>query len=175
MADSIRAAVKLIADFNQGMASADALRRCHALDDQGLYWSEESTVYNNLADYAELARELATPVQPRENFYGPRELARPIDLRGRDYVMPDRMRIGGVSGWLRAVPIAAVARIEVSRHLYPGVSAHLMRSPRRRIGSSGRIGRAVPDGDLKESEYTQLPLYAVAPITSEASHTARPH
>jgi mandelate racemase len=44
-----------------------------------------------------------------------------------DYVMPDLMRIGGVSGWLRAAPIAAAMGIEVSTHLYPEVSAHLMR------------------------------------------------
>jgi mandelate racemase len=37
------------------------------------------------------------------------------------------MRIGGVSGWLRAVPIAAAAGVEVSTHLYPELSAHLMR------------------------------------------------
>ena len=37
------------------------------------------------------------------------------------------MRIGGVSGWLRSAPIAAAAGIQVSTHLYPEVSAHLMR------------------------------------------------
>ena len=41
--------------------------------------------------------------------------------------MPDLMRIGGVSGWLRAAPIAAAAGIQVSTHLYPEVAAHLMR------------------------------------------------
>jgi mandelate racemase len=48
-------------------------------------------------------------------------------MQAGDYVMPDMMRIGGVSGWLRSVPIAAAAGIEVSTHLYPEVSAHLMR------------------------------------------------
>ncbi len=41
--------------------------------------------------------------------------------------MPDLMRIGGVSGWLRAVPIAAALGIEGSTHLYPEVRGHLMR------------------------------------------------
>ena len=44
-----------------------------------------------------------------------------------DYVMPDLMRIGGVSGWLRSAPIAAAAGVQVSTHLYPEVAAHLMR------------------------------------------------
>ena len=41
--------------------------------------------------------------------------------------MPDLMRIGGVSGWLRAAPIAAAAGVPISTHLYPEFSAHLMR------------------------------------------------
>ena len=39
----------------------------------------------------------------------------------------DLMRIGGVSGWLRAAPIASALGVAVSTHLYPEVCAHLMR------------------------------------------------
>ena len=72
-------------------------------------------------------------VLPTESGSG---LARAINDRGAhdalaaeacDYVMPDLMRIGGVSGWLRAAPVAAAAGIQVSTHLYPEVAAHLMR------------------------------------------------
>ena len=63
--------ILLMVDFNQGLSLGDALHRCHALDDQGLYWFEEPIVYDNLAGYAQLARELRTPVQLGENFYGP--------------------------------------------------------------------------------------------------------
>ncbi len=45
-------------DFNQGLSFGDALHRCHALDEQGLYWFEEPIAYNNLAGFAQLAREL---------------------------------------------------------------------------------------------------------------------
>ena len=41
--------------------------------------------------------------------------------------MPDFMRIGGVTGWLRAAAIAGAAGIPVSTHLYPEVAAHVMR------------------------------------------------
>jgi mandelate racemase len=129
--EAVRAAVgtdvKLMVDFNQGLTLGDALHRCHALDDMGLYWFEEPTTYNNLDGYAQLARELRTPIQLGENFYGPRELWRAIELAAGDYVMPDLMRIGGISGWLNAVPIAAAKGIEVSTHLYPEVAAHLLR------------------------------------------------
>ena len=119
--------VKLMVDFNQGLTLGDALHRCHALDDQGLYWFEEPIAYDNLAGYAQLMRELKTPVQLGENFYGPRSVFQAIRERAGDYVMLDLMRIGGVTGWLRAAAIAGAAGIEVSTHLYPEVAAHLMR------------------------------------------------
>jgi mandelate racemase len=119
--------IKLMVDFNQGLSLGDALLRCHALDDQNLYWFEEPIVYNNLVGCAQLARELKTPVQLGENFYGPRGLFEALRSGACDYVMPDLMRIGGVSGWLHAAPIAAAAGIQVSSHLYPEVAAHLMR------------------------------------------------
>jgi mandelate racemase len=119
--------VKLMVDFNQGMSLGDALHRCQKLDDEGLYWFEEPLAYNNLEGYALLARKLKTPVQLGENFYGPRELHRALSMQAGHYVMPDLMRIGGISGWLRAAPIAAALGVEVSTHLYPEVAGHLMR------------------------------------------------
>ena len=44
-----------------------------------------------------------------------------------DWTIPDLMRIGGVSGWLRAAAITGAAGIPMSTHLYPEVAAHLMR------------------------------------------------
>ncbi len=43
-----------------------------------------------------------------------------------DYVMPDAARIGGVSGWIQAAGIAAAHGIEMSSHLLPEISAHLL-------------------------------------------------
>jgi mandelate racemase len=103
------------------------LERCHAIDDLGLTWIEEPLVYDNLRGYAQLAQELKTPIQIGENFYGPRALYTALEMKACDYVMPDFMRIGGVTGWLRAAAIAGAAGIPVSTHLYPEVAAHVMR------------------------------------------------
>ncbi len=119
--------IKLMCDFNQGLNFSRALQLCHALDDQGLYWFEEPLVYDNISGMAELRRQLKTPLQIGENFYGPRALFMAIQSGASDLVMPDLMRIGGVTGWLRATAIAGGAGIPVSTHLYPEVSAHLMR------------------------------------------------
>jgi mandelate racemase len=46
-----------------------------------------------------------------------------------DYVMPDAERIGGVTGWMRAAALAQGAGVEMSSHLFPEVSCHLMAAP----------------------------------------------
>ncbi len=119
--------VKLMVDFNQGLDLADALERCHQIDDLGLAWIEEPIVYDNFDGFAQLAAELRTPLQIGENFYGPRDLHKALQMKACDLVMPDFMRIGGVTGWLRAAAIAGAAGIPVSTHLYPEVAAHVMR------------------------------------------------
>jgi mandelate racemase len=120
--------VSLMVDFNQGLNLAEALERCHAIDDYGLAWIEEPMVYDNLDGHAQLAAELKTPVQIGENFYGPRELHKALQKKACDLVMPDFMRIGGVTGWMRAAAIAGAAGVPISTHLYPEVAAHVMRA-----------------------------------------------
>lgn len=117
----------LMADFNQGLDMAEALARCPAIDDLGLTWIEEPVLYENFAGTAKLAAKLKTPIQIGENFYGPRDLADALAANACDFVMPDLMRIGGVTGWLRAAAIAGTAGIPMSTHLYPEFSAHVMR------------------------------------------------
>jgi mandelate racemase len=129
--DAVRNAVgeemHLMIDFNQGLDLAEALRRCHMIDDYGLAWIEEPIIYDNLDGYTQLADELKTPLQIGENFYGPREMHKALQKKASDLVMPDFMRIGGVTGWMRAAAIAGTAGIPVSTHLYPEVAAHMMR------------------------------------------------
>lgn len=119
--------VILVCDFNQGLTVGEALRRCRALDAEDVYWIEEPIAYDDLDGNAKVARETATPIQLGENFYGPRALYQAIAAGACDYVMPDLMRIGGVTGWIRAAAIADACGIEMSTHLYPEISSHLMR------------------------------------------------
>lgn len=129
--DAVRDAVgedmNLMVDFNQGLDLAEALKRCHILDDLGLTWLEEPIVYDNYDGYARLTADLKTPIQIGENFYGPREMHKALQKQACDLVMPDFMRIGGVTGWMRAAAISGAAGIPTSTHLYPEVGAHVMR------------------------------------------------
>jgi len=119
--------VTLVADYNQGLTLGEALDRCRVLDAEGLSWIEEPLRYDDLDGHARLAADLATPVMLGENFYGPRAMYEAIRSRACDLVMPDLMRIGGVTGWLQAAAIADVTGLPMSSHLYPEVSGHLLR------------------------------------------------
>ena len=119
--------VELMVDYNQSLGLEQAMRRCRQIDDRGLCWIEEPIVYDDLDGYRTLREQLSTPLQIGENFYGPRALHRAIAHRACDLVMPDFMRIGGVTGWLRAAGIAGAAGVPMSTHLYPEVGAHVMR------------------------------------------------
>jgi mandelate racemase len=127
---NIRAAVgeevTLVVDYNQGLTLGEALTRCRALDAEGIDWIEEPLRYDDLAGHSQLAREVATPVMLGENFYGPRAMLDAIQAQACDLVMPDLMRIGGVTGWLRAAAIAEATGIPMSSHLYPEVSSQLL-------------------------------------------------
>jgi mandelate racemase len=125
--EAVGTEMSLMVDFNQGLHFGEALERCHAIDDLGLAWIEEPIVYDNLERYARLTADLRTPVQIGENFYGPRVLYTALQMKACDYVMPDFMRIGGVTGWQRAAAIAAAGGVPISTHLYPEVAAHVMR------------------------------------------------
>jgi mandelate racemase len=119
--------VQLMVDFNQGLTRGEALQRCHLIDNMGLAWIEEPIVYDDLDGYAQLAAEIDTPIQIGENFYGPRDLQSALQKKACDFVMPDFMRIGGVTGWMRSAAIAGTAGVPMSTHLYPEVAAHVMR------------------------------------------------
>ena len=116
----------LMADYNQALTVAEALRRGRALDSEGLAWIEEPVRHDDYGGNATLVRELATPIQIGENFDGPYAMADAIAVHACDYAMPDFARIGGVSGWLEAAALAQAAGVEMSSHLYPEFSAHLL-------------------------------------------------
>jgi mandelate racemase len=116
----------VMADYNQALTVTEALQRGRALDHEGLTWIEEPIRHDDYAGNATLVRELATPIQIGENFDGPYAMADAITARACDYTMPDFARIGGVSGWLEAAALAQAAGIEMSSHLYPEFSAHLL-------------------------------------------------
>ena len=119
--------VTLMVDFNQGLTLNEALARGRMIDEEGgVTWIEEPIRADDLAGNARLAAALATPVQIGENFMGPEQMAQALAAGASDFVMPDAQRIGGVTGWMRAASLAQGAGLEMSSHLFPEASCHLL-------------------------------------------------
>jgi mandelate racemase len=124
---AIGADITLMVDFNQALSVAEAIRRGRMIDDEGgVLWIEEPVRADDFAGTARVAREVATPIQIGENFMGPEQMAQALAAGACDYVMPDAQRIGGVTGWMRAAALAQGAGLEMSSHLFPEVSCHLL-------------------------------------------------
>ena len=125
--DQIGPQVTLMVDFNQGLTVAEAIRRGRMIDDEGgVYWIEEPIRADDFSGYGEVRQAIHTPIQIGENFMGPEQMAQALAAGACDYVMPDAERIGGVTGWMRAAALAQAAGVEMSSHLFPEVSCHLL-------------------------------------------------
>jgi len=128
--DAVRSAlpagISLMVDYNQGLTVQEALHRGRELQQRGIVWLEEPIRHDDWDGCALLARELETPLQMGENLDGPKDVLRILQHRACDLIMPDLARIGGVSGWVASAAIAAAAGVDISSHLYPEVSAHLL-------------------------------------------------
>lgn len=118
--------VALFVDYNQSLSVPEALVRCRALDELGLGWIEEPTRQYDYQGHARIAREIRTPIQLGENYFGTDEMAKGVAAGASDLLMPDLMKVGGISGWLRAAALADAARLPVSSHIFQEMSAHLM-------------------------------------------------
>ncbi|TMG88387.1 MAG: mandelate racemase [Betaproteobacteria bacterium] len=118
--------VSLMVDYNQSLAPTDAIERGRRLDDEGLTWIEEPTLADDYAGHARIAREVRTPIQCGENWWGTHDMRKAIDAGASDYMMPDVMKIGGVTGWLRAAALGEAHGIRLSNHLFIEISTHLL-------------------------------------------------
>ncbi len=123
---SVDEEVVLMSDYNQSLSVAEARRRAAALEDEGVYWIEEPTRADDYSGHRQIRRDTETPIQIGENWWGPHDAAKSIEVGASDYAMPDAMKIGGVSGWLRTSALAEAAGIPLSSHLFPEISAHLL-------------------------------------------------
>jgi mandelate racemase len=126
MRNAVGQAAAIMVDYNQCLSPVEAMQRLRVLDEEGLTWVEEPTLAHDYAGHARIAREAKTPIQCGENWWGTLDMQHAIDAEASDFMMTDVMKIGGVSGWLRAAALAQTKSIRLSNHLWPEISAQLL-------------------------------------------------
>jgi mandelate racemase len=116
----------LMVDYNQSLTVTEALRRIDRLAQYDLHWVEEPVAAEDIHGHAEVRAASPVPIQTGENWWFPQDMAKAIAAEASDYAMPDLMKIGGITGWLRAMGQAEAASIPVSSHLFIEASAHVL-------------------------------------------------
>jgi len=118
--------VSLMLDFNQSLDPAEAKRRIDRLAPYDLTWIEEPVPQENLSGHAEVRETSPIPIQSGENWWFPRGFAEAIAAGASDFIMPDLMKVGGITGWLGVAGQANAASIPMSSHILPEASAHVL-------------------------------------------------
>lgn len=118
--------VQIFVDYNQGLTVPEAMRRGRALEQEGVAWIEEPTLQQDYVGHAMIREEVRVPVQMGENWFGPDEMAKAIAAGASDLCMPDLMKIGGVTGWMRALALAEQHGLPISSHIFQEFSAHVL-------------------------------------------------
>ncbi len=118
--------IALMVDFNQSLSTAEAIRRIRLLEPFGLHWVEEPVAAEDLQGHARVRGAVQAPIQTGENWWFPRDAERALSAGACDMMMPDLMRIGGISGWMIVAGMAAAASMPVSSHLFIEASAHVL-------------------------------------------------
>ena len=117
---------RLMVDYNQSLTVPEAVRRIRRLADFDLQWVEEPVPAEDLTGHGEVRAASPVPIQTGENWWFPQDMARAVAAHASDFAMLDIMKIGGVSGWLRAAGQAEAASLPVSSHLFVEASAHVL-------------------------------------------------
>jgi len=118
--------IDLMVDYNQSLNPSEAIARLSVLDDEGLMWVEEPVLAHDYINTAKVKAATQTPIQSGENWWGAADMQLALQADASDFVMPDVMKIGGVTGWMKAVSLAEAAGKPVSSHLWPELSAQLL-------------------------------------------------
>lgn len=117
--------IKLMVDANQAWDLKQTLRMGRKFEEFDLFWLEEPMPYKQVADYARATEALTMPMCTGESNYLKDELLDVVMHRATDYVMPDLMRMAGVTEWMKLAHLCEAHQVKVTPHLFMEHSAHL--------------------------------------------------
>lgn len=124
--DAIGPGIKLMADANQCLNEAQAIRLGRMLEEFDLTWFEEPLPAWDLEGLARVSAALDTPIASGETEYTRYGFRRMLELRSADILMPDMQRVGGVSEFIRVGHMAESHDFAVSSHLFPETSIQVL-------------------------------------------------
>jgi L-talarate/galactarate dehydratase len=116
----------LMLDVNQAWDVPTTIAALEGLRPARLGWLEEPIDADDHAGLAEVRRRGDAPIAAGETVYGTAPLLRLLELGAVDYLQPDLMRCGGITGFLEVAAAARAAGVVVLPHLFTEVAPHLV-------------------------------------------------
>lgn len=123
---SVGPEVELLVDANQAWTLDVAKRAGRQLESRGITWLEEPLSVDDVLGLSELRQCLTLQIVAGESVHLPSGIEALIRHRAVSVLMPDIQRIGGITGWIRASAVAETAGLQISAHLFPEISIHLL-------------------------------------------------
>lgn len=118
--------VDLMVDANQRFTVEHAIRLGRKLEGMNITWFEEPVPAYDLEGSARVAAALDLPIASGENVYTRYGFSRMLEMKAADILMPDLIRVGGVTELLKMAHMAEAYDVPVTPHLFPEESMHLV-------------------------------------------------
>lgn len=120
--------IHIMVDYNQSLSAEEAITRGKLIADQNIYWLEEPVNTNDYRGHRQVRDNLPMPIQTGENWWGIADMQQCFAEQASDFIMPDLMKIGGVTNWIKAAVLAEKAGTPISNHLFQEFTIHLLAS-----------------------------------------------
>jgi L-alanine-DL-glutamate epimerase-like enolase superfamily enzyme len=117
--------VALMVDVNQGWTVKQAIRMGEALAELELAWLEEPIPFEDLDGYRRVRDALDMPLCTGENNFLLGDFVDLVESEAADVLMPDLMRVAGVTEWMKIARLCEAHRVRMTPHLFSEVSVHL--------------------------------------------------
>ena len=117
--------VKLMVDANQAWDLKQTLLMARRLEEHGIFWLEEPMPFTHVAAYVRATQAIPMPLCTGESNYLKDEVLALAQAGAADYVMPDLMRMSGVTEWMKSAHVCEAFGLPVTPHLFMEHSAHL--------------------------------------------------
>lgn len=118
--------IALMVDYNQSLTPNEAIRRIRMIEQYDIHWVEEPVVAEDLQGHATVRHAVNAGIQTGENWWFPRDAERALSAGACDMMMPDLMKIGGITGWMTVAGMASAASMPVSSHIFVEASSHVL-------------------------------------------------
>jgi L-alanine-DL-glutamate epimerase-like enolase superfamily enzyme len=124
--EAIGPEIRLLADVNFRWTSAFASQVGRMLDDVQLYWLEDPVPTHNIEGLCEVRRAVGAQIAAGEALYSLPAFRELFAARALDVPMPDLLRVGGITPFLKIAHLADAFGLPLANHLLPEISAQVV-------------------------------------------------